>query len=663
MPRQSSLVFSILTCFAVSGCTLTGLPFQPVPTGPFGPPEHPPRKDGPLSVRIVYPPVDSPGAAAGESVVVRAREDYSLQSRDSAFVFGSVGSSYAELFVNGQPVPVYPTGGWIAWLPLPDDSVARFDVVAASGADTARLVLIAPIAGASQRFEDEVWIDSTSFNPSGDLWLRTGDGVRLTLRATPGADVRAYTSDGEVIRFLPDTSPEAPSSGELAFSTAGPERRKLPATTERYVAWRIGELGPDPDMAMAPDPTPEPTDPGWLQVEAVISHDTARARWPLRIGTIDMGNPQVVVVNDDLDGTGTTDGMLPGRPSPWGTYHWFFPNGTMVRVSGRWNNQIRLQLSESSSAWVDEAGVYPLPPGTPPPEGVARSLRVASGEQSVLLRIPLPARIPFRVDEDGSRLGIRLYGVAADIDWIQYGPRDPLIELVSFSQPKQDETVVTVALCTKVWGYRTRWSDNDLIVEIRRPPVVDPVRPLWGRRIAVDAGHPPGGATGPTGTLEAVVTLGVARKVKELLEHFDAWPIIVRESDTAMGLFERVEKAEAAGAEILVSVHANALPDGVNPFENNGTSTYYFHPRSAALAYELNKALVRQFGFRDLGFGRGDLALVRPTWMPSALTEGLFMMLPDQEAVLVSEEGQWRYARGIVEGLAAFLREWALNAN
>ena len=90
---------------------------------------------------------------------------------------------------------------------------------------------------------------------------------------------------------------------------------------------------------------------------------------------------------------------------------------------------------------------------------------------------------------------------------------------------------------------------------------------------------------------------------------------------------------------------------------------YYYHPRSVGLARELSRALVRQLGFRDLGFGRGDLALARPTWMPSALTEGLFMMLPDQEAVLVSDEGQWRYARGVVEGVAAFLRAWALRGN
>jgi N-acetylmuramoyl-L-alanine amidase len=43
--------------------------------------------------------------------------------------------------------------------------------------------------------------------------------------------------------------------------------------------------------------------------------------------------------------------------------------------------------------------------------------------------------------------------------------------------------------------------------------------------------------------------------------------------------------------------------------------------------------------------------------MPSALTEGLFMMIPEQEAMLASPAGQLRYARGIVRGIEDFLRE------
>jgi N-acetylmuramoyl-L-alanine amidase len=263
------------------------------------------------------------------------------------------------------------------------------------------------------------------------------------------------------------------------------------------------------------------------------------------------------------------------------------------------------------------------------------------------------------VDEDAAELSVTLYGVAANLDWIQYGETDPLVAMIGFSQPAEDEAVVTVTLSGRVWGYRTLWSGNDLMLEIRRPPTIDPRRPLVGRKIAVDAGHPPGGATGPTGTPESAITLGVAQKVGQLLDRYGAVPLLVRNSDAPMGLYDRIRVAEEAGAEVLVSIHANALPDGVNPFTNNGTSVYYFHPRSLGLARELNAALVRQFGFRDLGVGRGNLALVRTTWMPAALAEGLFMMLPDQEAVLMSEEGQWRYARGVVEGIAAFLRERA----
>jgi N-acetylmuramoyl-L-alanine amidase len=31
-------------------------------------------------------------------------------------------------------------------------------------------------------------------------------------------------------------------------------------------------------------------------------------------------------------------------------------------------------------------------------------------------------------------------------------------------------------------------------------------------------------------------------------------------------------------------------------------------------------------------------------------------MIPEQEALLASEEGQWRYARGVARGIEEFLR-------
>src|SRR5256885_10923494 len=102
-----------------------------------------------------------------------------LQSRDSAFLFGAVRGSRGpvQLGVNGQAVPVLPGGGWIAWVPLPDDTVTPFLLAATSGPDSSRTLFTAHIA---PRFHPPsgraAWIDTTSFAPVGSLALPAGQG-------------------------------------------------------------------------------------------------------------------------------------------------------------------------------------------------------------------------------------------------------------------------------------------------------------------------------------------------------------------------------------------------------------------------------------------------------------------------------------------------------
>ncbi len=601
---------------------------------------------GPPSIRVVYPPL------ARDSIGWRAT--HPIESRDSAFVFGSVGRPDAVLRVNGVVVPVASGGGWIAWLPLPDDTVARFTLVATVGDATDSLVFLAALPHRFVPPADGPWVDTTSLSPTGAVWLREGEGVALRVRASPGAEVRLVLPDSSIVPFVPDTVSLPVSGGEQAFGTAA--RAPRPPRDDRYAAWWVGALGPDPGPVLG-RPVADSTTAAW--VEAIAQDDTVRVRWPLRIAVLDARRPTVAIVDDDTARTGTTDRSLAGRPAPHATYNWSFPNGTRAVVSGRWNDQARLQLSAGSVAWVDASDVQPLPDGTPPLRGAMLPLRLYPEPRSVTLRVPLPGRVPFRVDEDDRRLTLTLYGVAADADWIQYGGTDSLVGLIRFAVPAEDETQVTVDLARPLWGYRTRWSGSDLLLEIRRPPVIDRRHPLRGRVIALDAGHPPLGATGPTGAYEADVVLAVARRAQELLERAGARVVQVRPDAAPLGLVERTAAAEAADADLLISIHANALPDGVNPFVNNGTSTYYFQPRSAALARAMQRALVHELGLRDLGMGRGDLALARPTWMPAVLTEGLFLMIPEQEAMLTSAAGQERYARGIAAGAAAFLREWA----
>ncbi len=619
--------------------------------------EAPAPVSGPLAIRVIYPPTEAFGSPIRDGSVISAVSSYRVPRVDSMFVFGSVGRSDARLTINGQDIEIHPTGGWLAWIPVPGapgDSTIRLRLNAVSGADLATSVLdVKRTSIFRPPSASGPWLDAASYSPTGDTWVRPGEGFRLSLRASPGARVRAILASGDTVHMLPARLRDPLDWGQQAFSV-DPGVRDMPLP-DRYVGWWTGALGPDPGPVLSPAPQVDHGNHSTI-VEVILAGDTLRTRWPARVGVIESSVPPLAIVDDDTARAGDTDGLLPGRLTPHGTYQWFFPNGTVAAVSGRRNDQVRLRLSSASVAWVDAGDVRSLPQGTPPPVGVSKPPRLSSGPDFVTLRVPLPGRVPYFVDETEFEVRVRVYGVAPDIDWIQYGGTDPFVDLISFEQPVEDEVVFIVRLAEPVWGYRTRWEGDDLLLEIRRPPQVDSENPLSGRTLAIDAGHPPGGSTGPTGVREPDVTLAVARLVRTLAEEAGARVVMTRDSDAPVGLAERVEIAERQNAELLVSIHANALPDGVNPFVNNGTSVYYYHPRSAPLARELNRALVAQFGMRDLGMGRGDLALVRGTWMPSALTEGLFMMVPRQESILATPEGQMRYAVGVIEGIERFLR-------
>jgi N-acetylmuramoyl-L-alanine amidase len=300
----------------------------------------------------------------------------------------------------------------------------------------------------------------------------------------------------------------------------------------------------------------------------------------------------------------------------------------------------------------------PLPAGTPEPSAIVGSVSVMPAADRAVLRIPLTQRVPFQVVESERSLALTFYSAAGDVDWMRYGT-DPLVRQLTWVQSQRQEVTLTIELSAPVWGYRTRWSRSDLIVELRRPPRLSGTNPLRGRTIAIDPGHPPFGSTGPTGLREADANLAVALQLRTLLQNAGAKVQMTRVSDSAVDLWPRVAFAEQRGSELLVSIHNNALPDGVNPFTNNGTSVFYNQPRSLPLAAAIQESLVRQLRLPDLGIGRGDLAVIRGTWMPSVLVEGMFIIMPEQEAALRTTRGTRRYARGVYEGIAGFLRQQA----
>lgn len=602
-----------------------------------------PRVRGPLALRIVYPPA---GAA--------------IAARDSNFIFGQTGSGDASLTINGDTVPVAPNGAFLAFIPVPaGDSVGVYHIVARSGADSAVLDHLVRLP---RRFIPPMglWLDRLSLEPRGTRWAEPGEMIRVSARAAPGSDVWLHLPDGTVIPLAPDTGSLAPEYTPFDRRPSRVPDIEIARFAGVFPAALLGAPLPPVTTPRIPaiPRAPGSDDSTLAQIVAIRGADTVRERLPLRLTMLDPARRTVVVLDDDTAHLGNTDGFAVGKPVPDGTYEWFFRNGTVAAISGRAGDHVRVALSPLASAWVaigDVGGT--LAPGTPPPFSRVALVRLTPGDSSVVARVALTSRIPIRVEEGERSLTLRFYGARADLDWLQYGGTDPLVRRMSWSQPSESEVTVTFELNGPVWGYRTRWQGTDLLFEIRRPPKIDRARPLRGRLIAIDPGHPPVGATGPTGFQEKDANLAISLALAKMLTRAGAHVVMTRSTDTAIGIYERTNLAEAAGAELLVSIHNNAFPDGVNPWANNGTSAYYFHPRSARLAMLVQDSMLKQMGLPNLGVGRGDLALVRPTWMPAVLCEGAFLMIPEQENALKTPSFQERYARGVMRGIEAFLRE------
>ncbi|MEO8030951.1 MAG: N-acetylmuramoyl-L-alanine amidase [Gemmatimonadota bacterium] len=601
-----------------------------------------PEVDGPLALRLVYP-------AAGDPI----------DARDSSFLFGSTGNGKASLTINGAPVKVWPNGTWLAWVALPADSVMRFDLAARTATDSALVTVNIPRTRRATPPTTMLWIDSSSITPRGRIWWPASEWLPVTARAAAGAQLWIHWPSGRITPLVADQRPEEIPEAIRAFDR-DPARLAAPPAATRYsgavrgaaIGLPLGPLVGQPLTPVSGDSVPMPF------IEAIIGTDTVRAPWPVQVTLLD-SIPQLVELDDDTARTGTTDRLTVGRSRPGATYQWFFPTGTRSAASARIGNDLRLALSRQSEAWVPVADAQPLPSGMPQVRATVGSVTLTPAERSLTLRIPLNARAPFQIVEDDHRLTLRLYSAVGDVNWIRYGGTDPAVRNISWDQPATDQVDMVIELAQPVWGYRTRWSGTDLLLEIRRPPPIQRGHPLAGRRIVVDPGHPPAGAIGPSGMHESEANLAVALKLRQLLADAGAEVIMTRTTDSAVALEARPRLADSVNADLLISIHNNALPDGVEPWRNNGSSVFYNSPRSVPLAMAIQRQLVQRLGQRDLGVGRGDLALVRPTWMPSVLCEGLFMMIPDQEAALRSPEGQGLYARAVYEGVVSFLLERA----
>ncbi|MBO7673010.1 N-acetylmuramoyl-L-alanine amidase [bacterium] len=219
-------------------------------------------------------------------------------------------------------------------------------------------------------------------------------------------------------------------------------------------------------------------------------------------------------------------------------------------------------------------------------------------------------------------------------------------------------TAIYFPLQSALFGYSAEYSGDNFILKIRKAPNINKLKPLKNITITVDAGHggSENGAIGCLGDKEKDINLDVAIKLQKELKKRGANVIMTRDEDVKIGLYDRVDITNNSNSSIFVSIHANALPDTMNPLTHRGTSVFYYYPQSKALAENILKSVTENVKTNNDGLRQGNYAVIRNTYALSVLVELAYMINPEDNALLIDEEFRKKCAQAIATGIENYLR-------
>ena len=242
-----------------------------------------------------------------------------------------------------------------------------------------------------------------------------------------------------------------------------------------------------------------------------------------------------------------------------------------------------------------------------------------------------------------------------------------------------------VALSEPVRKVGWSWAIDTVDFNKTIEPVARPSEFLKGagtRTVVLDPGHggDDKGTSSPRNIHEKQVVLDVANRVRNRLEARGINVELTRESDRNLDLDSRCRKAAALKADLFVSIHANsagknrdirgtetfvlALPGryssnsyggGTLPSAVNTGNRYDL--ANMVLGYRIQQNLIRATGQEDRGIKRARFEVLRDVSCPAALVEMAFMSNPKDEAIVIDPAGRDRIARGIADGIVAYLTD------
>lgn len=584
----------------------------------------------PLCSTLLSAVVVSPAMAESSLFVSYPPEGHETYA-DRIFIIGTAAPT-GEVFINGEAIDRSPDGHFAPSIPLQPGR----NVVVVRYGDRQIERAIVRLTDAPPPLVSGFEFAPNRLEPARDIARQPGETVcfsAVVLQDDPEREIEAIVRlDGQIVPLLPDVQQsELPSN--LAVLTG--QNQPISPTTATYRGCtqfeRPGRPG-QPTFELrsgGADRVVTRTGPGAVEILALTPISVAR-----------------VLTDGGVARTGPSTAH--SRLTP-------LPRGTRAAVTGREGDWLRLDYG----AWIHRDEVEVLSVGAPPIARI-RSISDRQTADRTDVFFPLESPVPVSVEQNGSRFSLTLYNTITQTDFIAFNA-NPWVERMTWQQVAPDRAVYHFDLATaQQWGYSLRYDDSTLILSLRHPPEIDPVRPLAGRTIVLDPGHggPEDlGGSSPTGVPEKEFALTLGLLLRDELERRGARVVLTRDRDVDLGLRDRVQIIEKTRPDLALSLHYNALPDSGDAENTAGIGTFWYHPQAQDLAVFLYRHLVEDLNRPEYGVFWANFALTRPAIAPTVLLELGFSINPREFEWISDPEAQQALAVSLADGLEAWMQQ------
>lgn len=548
--------------------------------------------------------------------IIYPYKDQKMTLSKGTYILGNVSPATGRLSINGYEVPVYRTGGFLAYLPVKKgDFSFACRLTLPNGKVIKKNLPIYVRKPKKTKTTTKSVIENSSYFPDKNLGVLIGEEMTFQCKTLPNK---------EVICKIDKTDDSFPLYEQKSNGVKGIYR----TTKVFYQPIRDSSFR----FEVSNDSSIKPFRPG-SKFSVLPPYEY----------------PVLQVVED----------LAKARYTPGGGYNTFLRKGTILQSTGYAGEWYRILLSKNHPVFVQKNQMALKKKGIKTSKTKVGNLTCWEDSKAVYIKLMNVNPVnSIWVEYPGEkRIGLLMYQTTSHIERIFFQPGIEALEDLKWVQVEEDVLLLDFYLkYAPYFGYFVEYKEDYALITLKKGLKNVSHSKI---KICLDAGHGSGdtGARGPTGKDEREIALEQIKKIGHKLKEKKFDVLYTRTGQFGPSLYERAPFAFRNKADLFISIHYNSAADGVNPYKIRATETYYYNRPGKKLGEILHPQIIEETGLKNGGLKYGDLAVCRNNAVPSVLLELDYIIIPSAEERIQTKDFQNKIADAITQGIIKYLKQ------